>query len=204
MAQALYDTADDDTHNGEEEHGKERQLPRYANHQAKVADDKEGVAECHLQGVGDAVLHDHNILGYLRHNIALALLAEVSYIHRDNLREHLITHTAQGRNTQSLNGHRSGIAEGVAEQVHRHRYATKHRKEAHMVEIRAEGIGIYPAEQGIEAIGIERYFGEGVDGHKLEVCLKHSVEDGDNHRIVEGVEHRVQRCEDKVGYGIST
>ena len=73
-----------------------------------------------------------------------------------------------------------------------------------MVELRAEDIGINPAEQGVEAVGIERHFGKGIYGHKLEVRLEHSVQNGDNHRIVEGVEHGVQRCEEEIGYGIST
>ena len=113
VAQTFDNTADNKTHNRQEEDCKEGQLPRNIEHQHKVTDNKERLAECHLKGVCDTELHSHNIRGNARDNIALALLGEVADIHIDNVVKHHITHTLQRSCAHTLNRIRAQISKEI-------------------------------------------------------------------------------------------
>ena len=113
MAQTLDNTANQKTYNWQEEYCKECQLPRYIEHQHKVANDKEWLTEGHLKGVCNTKLHSHNIRSNTRDDISLALLGEVADIHIDNVIEHHITHTLQSRGTHTLNRIGAKVAEEV-------------------------------------------------------------------------------------------
>ena len=113
VAQTLNNTANQKTYNWQEEDCKECQLPRYIEHQHKVADNKEWLAEGHLKGICNTELNCHNIRSNARDNISLALLGEVADIHIDNVIEHHITHTLQSRGTHTLNRISTKVAEEV-------------------------------------------------------------------------------------------
>jgi len=205
VAQALDDATNDNTHDGKEDDGKERELPRDTYHKREVAYDKEGVAEGYLQSIRYAELHDHNILRNLRHNVTLTLVAKVAHVHIYDVREHLVSHTLHGVYTQALDGHSRSIAEEVAKEVHTHRNTAQETKELNACKLRAEEQGIYVREYVVEALLVKLYSWKGVQRLELKASIRgeHSVEDGYYHRVVEGVEHGVQRSKDKVGYSIS-
>ena len=117
VAQALYNLTDDEAHDGQIENREYGQLPRNLHHHHAVADDEEWLAECHLQGVGDAELHNHHVGCNLRHYIALALVAEVTHVHRHRALEHLVTHTLQRACTQRLDCHSTQVTEQVAKHI---------------------------------------------------------------------------------------
>ena len=120
--------------------------------------------------------------------------------------EHLVAHTLYGANTQILNRHSRSITEGVAEQVHNDCYHTEQCQEAHGAKLGTKDYGVEVAQYRREARLGELYCGKLVDRLKTEtiLTLEHCVEYRDNHRIVEGVEQRMEGCKEEVWYGITT
>ena len=206
VAQALDDATDDDADDRQEDDGKERELPRDANHKNHITDDEEWVAEGNLQGVGDAELHDHNILRNFRHNIALALVAEEAHIHIHHMGKDFVTHTLYGVDSQVLHGHCRGVAEEVAKQVHSYGHTTQQSKELNLLKVLTEAHRIEVRQYGVEALLVELQRWERIEGYELKAAIlgEHSVEDGDDHRIVKGIKHGVQRCKEEVWHGVST
>ena len=128
VTQLLDDMANDEAHQRQEEGREDGQLPRYIDHQHKVADDKERLAECHLQSVGHAILHRTNVGGNSRYNIALTLTAEIAYILTYNAVEHSVTNTLHGIYTHLLHRISTQVAEEVRQQVHNDKHHSQHHK----------------------------------------------------------------------------
>ena len=113
MAQLLDDATDNKAYKWQEQHREECQLPRDAEHQNQVTDNKERLTECHLQSVSYAVLHDHHIRSDTRDNIALALTAEITYILAYYAVEHRVAHTLHGSYSHILDRISAKIAEEI-------------------------------------------------------------------------------------------
>ena len=113
VAQLLHDTADNKAHQRQEEDREECQLPRYAQHQNDISDNEERLAKCHLQSVGNTVLHNQYIGGYTRHNITLALVAKIADILAYHAVKHRVTHTLNCCHAQVLNRISTEVAEEV-------------------------------------------------------------------------------------------
>ena len=122
------------------------------------------------------------------------------------MRVHLVTHTLNGVHTQPLDGHRRSITKGIAKEVHHDGDNAEECQEAHGTKRRTKDTGVDVAEDSREARLAE------LDTRKLiqwleaeaAVALKHGVENGNNHRVVEGVEQRMKGSKEEVGHGVPT
>ena len=204
VAQLLDDATDNKAHQRQEQHRKECQLPRDIQHQHNVSDNKERLTEQHLQSIGNTELHNTHIGCDTRHNIALALTAEVAYILADNTIEHSVAHTQNGLHTHLLNRITTQIAEEVREEIHHNQDHRQQHKYIGDIPSVAEDIRISVIQPQLQRLALERQLRHLSNGYKDVVLVEHCVQDWDNHCVVEGIEHGVQSGKEEVWHSVPT
>ena len=142
VAQFFDDPSDDERHYGQEQDGEQGQLPRYEEHVDHVTDNKQRIAEGDLQRIGDAVLDHHDVLCDARHEIALALIAEISGVHPHDFVEQIVAHALQRPDTHVFDRPGAHVAEEIAQQVHYDRTAGEQEEHFRHREIRPEQLRI--------------------------------------------------------------
>ena len=204
VAQPLDDAADEQRHEGQEDDREDRQLPRNHEHGHQVADDEQRLAESDLERVGDAELHDHHVLRDARHDVALALVAQVAYVHADHLVEHAVAHLLERTRAQVLDGPGAQVAERVAQQARQHDRRGQQHEDVEYPEFRAEDAGVEVVDGLRESLLVDAEARrELVHGFEPVVGVEQRGEYGDNQHEVDRVEQGVEYGVEKVGYGIA-
>ena len=160
-----------------------------------------GIAEGDLQRVGDAVLNHHDILRDARHEIALALIAEISGVHPHYFVEQIVAHALQRSDAHVFDRPGAHVAEEIAQQVHYDRTAGEQEKHFRHREIRPEQLRIDVAQhlRGVDIREREPVHGKVVNG--LEdigvLVVEQRVHDREDHgvgeRVEQGVQHNIQQ-----------
>ena len=206
MAQFFDDPSDDERHYGQEQDGEQGQLPRYEEHVDHVTDNKQRIAEGDLQRIGDAVLDHHDVLCDARHEIALALIAEISGVHPHDFVEQIVAHALQRPDTHVFDRPGAHVAEEIAQQVHYDRTAGEQEEHFRHREIRPEQLRIDVAQhlRGVDVREREPVHGKVVNG--LEnvgvLVVEQRVHDREDHGVGERVEQGVQQRVKEVGDGV--
>ena len=179
VAEPLDDVADQKGHERQEEHREDGQLPRDGDHHDDVADDEERLAERDLQRIGDAELHDADVGGDLRDDVALSLVAEVAHVHVHHARKHLVAHLLERAGAHVLDGPRTQVAEQVAQEADDDGDGGQQEQYVLAV-VGVEQVGVGVVEERGQVLLVQLHGRQFLHVFRREAVVEHRVQDRDD------------------------
>ena len=197
----LDDAADEQGHDGEEEHREYGELPRDGDHHDDVTDDEEGLPEGDLEGIGDAELDDSDVGGDFGDDIAFPLVGEVPDVHVHDAGEHFVAHFLECSGAHVLHGPGTEVAEEVAQEADADGDDGQEQEDVLPI-VLLEHVGVGEVEEGCQVLLVELHGRQFFDILKGVVRVEHGVQDRDDQHERQGVEQRVEERVEEIGYGV--
>ena len=202
--QAFHYRPNQQRHDGQVDDREEGELDGDGQHGDHVEQNEEGVAEDHLQRVGDAELHDLYVGGDAGHDVALAFVAEKTEVHAQDVFVYPVAQAAERPHAHVLDNSLGEVAEKVAQQRGGDDHAGEHYQHVHDVVVAAEQAVEEIGEQGADVVGQMTYAENGHLGNGLQRSVggEQRIDDGHYQREGTDIEECVQQRAEKIGYGV--
>ena len=198
LAQPLDDRTDHQRHDRQENHRKNRQLPRNHHQRDQETDDHERIAERNQQRIGDAELHDLHIGRNFRNDVPLALVVEITDMQPHHVIVHPVAEPLQRTHAHGLHHALSEITEQVAQKRHQDDEYAEENQHVHFRIIGSEDTVYQKVDEAPEIIRIQRERRQ--RGHRLEqlVLNEQRVEQRHDQHEGERIEYRVKKRVEKI------